>query len=277
MFNLDAASINRLKQDANLNIQSKSIARTIQLKVNVAHPLFADVAVRQALSDAIDRRGIAQSVLRIDNGAAEQIVPEAFSAWRLKLESKQPDYAEIKSRLLNLGYKTDEQGMLLKDGKPFKFTLRTFSDRPELPLIATALQNQWKQIGVDVTVSVGNFSEIPAGHQDGSLEMGLYARNYGLVPDVMGAFLQDFAPNGSDWGVMNWSSNELTDTLKRLEVTANADEQVGLKQKAAEIIYQQRPLIPVVYYQQTAVANKALKGLEIDPFERSFKLNKLSW
>ena len=107
--------------------------------------------------------------------------------------------------------------------------------------------------------------------------MGLYARNYGLVPDVMGAFLQDFAPNGSDWGVMNWSSNELTDTLKRLEVTANADEQVGLKQKAAEIIYQQRPLIPVVYYQQTAVANKALKGLEIDPFERSFKLNKLSW
>ena len=277
VFNLDAASINRLKQDANLNIQSKSIARTIQLKVNVAHPLFADVAVRQALSDAIDRRGIAQSVLRIDNGAAEQIVPEAFSAWRLKLESKQPNYAEIKSRLLNLGYKTDEQGMLLKDGKPFKFTLRTFSDRPELPLIATALQNQWKQIGVDVTVSVGNFSEIPAGHQDGSLEMGLYARNYGLVPDVMGAFLQDFAPNGSDWGVMNWSSNELTDTLKRLEVTANADEQVGLKQKAAEIIYQQRPLIPVVYYQQTAVANKALKGLEIDPFERSFKLNKLSW
>lgn len=277
VFNLDPASISRLQQDPNLNIQAKSIARTIQFKVNAAHPLFADVAVRQALSDAVDRQGIAQAVLRIDNGGAEQIVPEAFSAWRLPLESTQPDYAAIKQRLIGLGYQADEQGILSKDGKPFKFTLRTFSDRPELPIIATALQNQWKQIGVEVAVSVGNFSEIPAGHQDGSLEMGLYARNYGLVPDLMGALLQDFAPQGGDWGVMNWSNEELTQALSRLQVTANPQEQAQLKQKVAEIIYQQRPITPVVYYQQTAVANKALKGLEIDPFERSFKLNKLYW
>lgn len=277
VFNLDPASISRLQQDPNLNIQSQSIARTIQFKVNAAHPLFADVNVRQALSDAIDRQGIAQSVLRIDNGAAEQIVPEAFSDWRLNVESKQPDYSAIKQRLIDLGYQTDEQGRLVKEGKPFQFTLRTFSDRPELPIIATALQNQWKQIGIDVAVSVGNFSEIPAGHQDGSLEMGLYARNYGLVPDLMGALVQDFDPKGGDWGVMNWSNQELTAALTMLQTSTDAGEQTQLKQKVAEIIYQQRPITPVVYYQQNAVAAKALKGLEIDPFERSFKLNKLYW
>lgn len=277
VFNLDPASISRLQQDPNLNIQSQSIARTIQFKVNAAHPLFADVNVRQALSDAIDRQGIAQSVLRIDNGAAEQIVPEAFSDWRLNVESKQPDYSSIKQRLIDLGYQTDEQGRLVKEGKPFQFTLRTFSDRPELPIIATALQNQWKQIGIDVAVSVGNFSEIPAGHQDGSLEMGLYARNYGLVPDLMGALVQDFDPKGGDWGVMNWSNQELTAALTMLQTSTDAGEQTQLKQKVAEIIYQQRPITPVVYYQQNAVAAKALKGLEIDPFERSFKLNKLYW
>ena len=277
VFNLDPASISRLQQDPNLNIQSQSIARTIQFKVNAAHPLFADVNVRQALSDAIDRQGIAQSVLRIDNGAAEQIVPEAFSDWRLNVESKQPDYSAIKQRLIDLGYQTDEQGRLVKEGKPFQFTLRTFSDRPELPIIATALQNQWKQIGIDVAVSVDNFSEIPAGHQDGSLEMGLYARNYGLVPDLMGALVQDFDPKGGDWGVMNWSNQELTAALTMLQTSTDAGEQTQLKQKVAEIIYQQRPITPVVYYQQNAVAAKALKGLEIDPFERSFKLNKLYW
>ena len=277
VFNLDPASISRLQQDPNLNIQSQSIARTIQFKVNAAHPLFADVNVRQALSDAIDRQGIAQSVLRIDNGAAEQIVPEAFSDWRLNVESKQPDYSAIKQRLIDLGYQTDEQGRLVKEGKPFQFTLRTFSDRPELPIIATALQNQWKQIGIDVAVSVGNFSEIPAGHQDGSLEMGLYARNYGLVPDLMGALVQDFDPKGGDWGVMNWSNQELTAALTMLQTSTDAGEQTQLKQKVAEIIYQQRLITPVVYYQQNAVAAKALKGLEIDPFERSFKLNKLYW
>ena len=277
VFNLDPASISRLQQDPNLNIQSQSIARTIQFKVNAAHPLFVDVNVRQALSDAIDRQGIAQSVLRIDNGAAEQIVPEAFSDWRLNVENKQPDYLAIKQRLIDLGYQTDEQGRLVKEGKPFQFTLRTFSDRPELPIIATALQNQWKQIGIDVAVSVGNFSEIPAGHQDGSLEIGLYARNYGLVPDLMGALVQDFDPKGGDWGVMNWSNQELTAALTMLQTSTDAGEQTQLKQKVAEIIYQQRPITPVVYYQQNAVAAKALKGLEIDPFERSFKLNKLYW
>ena len=140
-----------------------------------------------------------------------------------------------------------------------------------------ALQNQWKQIGIDVAVSVGNFSEIPAGHQDGSLEMGLYARNYGLVPDLMGALVQDFDPKGGDWGVMNWSNQELTAALTMLQTSTDAGEQTQLKQKVAEIIYQQRPITPVVYYQQNAVAAKALKGLEIDPFERSFKLNKLYW
>ncbi len=277
VFNLDPASVNRLQQDPNLQLQSKSIARTIQFKVNAANPLFADVEVRRALSDAIDRQGIAQSVLRIDNGAAEQLFPQAFSDWRLNVNAVQPDYAAIKARLIALGYQTDEQGMLVKDGKPFKFTLRTFSDRPELPIIATALQNQWRQIGIDVAVSVGNFSDIPAGHQDGSLEMGLYARNYALVPDPIGALLQDFAPQGGDWGVMNWQNETLNQALSQLEKSIDPQQQQRLKQQIAEIIYQQRPITPVVYYQQNAVAHKSLQGLDIDPFERSFGLNKLFW
>lgn len=277
VFNLDPASLARLKQDPNLVLASKSIARTIQYKVNAKHPLFENVEVRQALSDAIDRAGIAQSVLRIENGIADQLVPEAFADWRVATEYKQPDYAAIKARLVALGFTTDEQGMLHQNGQPFKFTLRTFSDRPELPIIATALQNQWKQIGVDVVVSVGNFSEIPAGHQDGSLEMALYARNYGLVPDLMGALLQDFAPQGGDWGVMNWSNADLTDALARLQNPLKSEEQQQLKQQVAQIIYQQRPITPVVFYQQNAAANKALKGLDLDAFERSFKLNQLSW
>ena len=40
-------------------------------------------------------------------------------------------------------------------------TLRTFPDRPELPLIAIAVQDQWRSIGIQLAV---------------------YARNYGLSP-----------------------------------------------------------------------------------------------
>ena len=277
VFNLDPASTQRLQQDPNLQVRSKSIARTIQYKVNGAHPLFSDVRIRQLLSQAIDRKGIAESVLRIENGIAEELFPSAFADWRLNVSTEQPDYTEIKAGFMALGFHEDAQGMLHKDGKPFSFTLKTYSDRPELPIIATALQNQWRQVGIDVKVSVSNFSDIPAGHQDGSLEMALYGRNYGMIPDPMGALLTDFAPEGGDWGVMNWKNAALNQALNELQVTLNKEKQRALKQRIANIIYTERPITPIVFYQQNVAAHKTLQGLNIDPFERNFGLNKLSW
>lgn len=188
VFTLDSASLERLQQDTNIQVQSKSLARTIQYKVNAKNPFFADVKVRQVLSDAIDRQGIAQSVMRADNAVAEQILPPMFKDWQVATNSQKPDSKILKQRLLDLGFTSDANGMLQKNGKPFKFTLKTFSDRPELPIIATALQAQWKQIGIEVDVSVGNFSEIPLSHQNDTLEMALYARNYGMIPDPIGSF-----------------------------------------------------------------------------------------
>ena len=275
IFTLDPASLNRLQQDPNVQVKSKSLARTIQYKVNAAHPLFRDAKVRQALSDAIDRQGIAQSVMHSKNAVAEQLLPPIFAEWQIQAPTQTPDPDAIKQRLLDLGFTADADGMLQKDGQPFKFTLRTFSDRPELPLIATALQAQWKKIGVAVDVSVGNFSEIPSGHQDGSLEMALYARNYGMTPDPVGTLLEDFPPTGSDWGVMNWQSEALNKDLQVLET--NKDVSPAVKKQVSQIIYDARPITPVVYYQQNAAAHTSLQGLDIDGLERNFYLNKLSW
>lgn len=275
VFTLDSSSLNRLAQDPNVQVQSQSLARTIQYKVNAAHPLFQQAEVRQALSDAIDRQGIAQSVMRSDSAVAWQILPPIFKDWQIHTTSQKPDAQAIKQKLLNLGFEAGDDGMLLKDGKPAKFTLRTFSDRPELPIIATALQAQWRQIGFDVDVSVGNFSEIPAGHQDGSLQMALYARNYGMIPDPLGSLLEDFAPDGSDWGAMNWQNAELTQRLLQLESQNTTD--TAIKHQVASIIYNERPITPVVYYQQNAAHHKSLKGLQIDGLERNFYLNKLYW
>lgn len=277
VYNLDAASVNRLQRHPNLQLHTKSITRTIQLKMNVANPLFDEVTEREVLSDAIHRQGITHAVLRFQQGEADQILPPSFNDWRIQTNSTPPDYQALRQKLIRIGYKLNSDQILEKDGKPLKFTLKTFSDRPELPLIATALQYQWKQLGADVQVSIGNFSEIPAGHHDGTLEMALYARHYGTLPDPMGVLLQDFAPTGSDWGVMNWHDDGLTQALTDLATETDPAKIAQLKQQVSTIIYSQKPIIPIVYYQQNAVAHKKLKGLRLDPFERSFHLNELGW
>lgn len=276
VFNLDPASTARLKNDPNITLTSGSIARTIQLKMDAAKPFFNDLAIRRALSQAIDRKTIAERVLKIQDGAADQILPKSFADWRIESEPQRVDVADIKQNLVAAGYRFDAEGKLLdQEGKPFGFTLKTFSDRPELPLIATILQAQWKQIGIEVKVAVGNFSEIPAAHQDGSLEMALYALNYGKTVDPFGVIVQDFARNGSDWGIMNWQNNDLDASLEQLETERDPQTAKQLKQKISRIIHDELPIIPVVYYQQNVASHSDVKGLSLDPFERRFFLEKL--
>lgn len=276
VFNLDTASVARLKTDPNLTLASTSIARTIQLKMDVAKPFFNDIAIRQALSQAINRKAIAEQVLKIENGAADQILPKSFADWRVETSENTTDIAKIKENLTASGYSYDAEGKLTKDGKAFSFTLRTFSDRPELPIIATILQAQWKQIGVDVNISIGNFSEIPAGHQDGSLEMALYAFNYGKTLDPYGVIASDFTNGGSDWGTMNWQNQDVDNAIKALETEQDPQKIKALKQSISQALLDELPIIPVVYYQQNVVSHKEVKNIHLDPFERRFYLEKLS-
>lgn len=278
VYTLDSASLKRLQNNPDLQVVTATLARTITLKMNIKDPFFADKTTRQALSDAIDRTAIAQSVLRIGDAHADELLPPMFASWRTgEPKSPAPDYPAIKAKLLAHGFSEGADGILQKDGKPFSFTLITFSDRPELPLIATALQDQWRKIGVDLKVNVANSSEIPKAHQDGSLQMALYARNYGMTPDPLLALMEDLNPKGADWGVMNYQNADITNTLNAIASTTDDTKKHELQKQLAKLLKDERPLIPVVYYQQSASAHKSLQGLTLDPFERKYHLNMLSW
>lgn len=282
VFTLDPASQARLTRNDRLNLYSQPLPRTILLKVNAGHSFLDDDRARQALSLAIDRPGIAAGLLRNPESAAAELFPQSLGPWHLGLDAiNTRDLERARALLAELGWKTNGEGLLEREGEPFRLTLRTFSDRPELPLVATALQAQWRELGVELEVAVGNASEIPSGHQDGSLELGLAARNYGLVPDPLGILLQDFGTNpealGGDWGAMNWSDPEFPtwlDTLRRDSAPATRAE---LAHRVAERLHQAMPLIPVAWYRQTAAVNGSLEGFSIDPLERSYRLDDIRW
>lgn len=155
--------------------------------------------------------------------------------------------------------------------------LRTFPDRPELPLMAAALQDQWRAIGVELKVTVANYSIIPEGHQDGTLEVALYARNYALTPDPIGTVLQDFGASGGDWGAMGWENATVTDALE--SIAASADEAVRAEaiDTVSATLQAELPVIPIVWYQHTVAIADGLRGVVIDPLQRSYGLSALTW
>lgn len=273
VFNLDPASVKRLSAVDGVDVHSVSIPRVLLLKANAAHPFFDTPSERRALSLAIDRAGIAQAVLRYP-ASADQMFPPSMGQWHQDgLAPFAFDPKGAKSALAAEGWKPGSDGILEKDGKRFEVELLTYPDRPELPLVAAVLEQMFADIGIKVVINSTNFSEIPAKHASGALQLALFARNFGLVPDPIGTLLQDYAPTG-DWGAMGWENAELTGLVKKLASGTGSDED---RARVAAILHDEMPVIPIAWYQQTAAVSKGVKGAVIDPFERSFGLRSMAF
>ena len=143
--------------------------------------------------------------------------------------------------------------------------------------MATAIQAQLREVGLDVAVAIVNASDIPAGHQDGSLELALVARNYALVPDPIGSLLQDFSPQGGDWGAMGWQSAQVTSALESLSTTNDPARRSRLRGALSTVLQAELPLIPVAWYQHTATHSKRVGNVSIDPLERSYRISHITW
>nr|WP_315465762.1 ABC transporter substrate-binding protein [uncultured Rhodoferax sp.] len=278
VFTHDAVAIERLKRNPKLQFHTLPIPRTLYLKVNAGHPLLKDVKVRQAISMALDRPGIAQAILREPKAAATQLFTPGMNEWHVPgLQALTRDMRQARQLLQDAGWTAGADGMLRKDGRPFKLSLRTFSDRPEQPPMATAIQAQLRELGMEIGVSIVNASEIPAGHQDGSLELALVARNYALVPDPIGSLLQDFGPKGGDWGAMGWQSAQVNSALESLSTTNDPARRSRLRGALSTVLQAELPVIPVAWYQHTATNSKRIGNVSIDPLERSYRISQITW
>ncbi|MGY4803482.1 ABC transporter substrate-binding protein [Teichococcus aerofrigidensis] len=271
-------TVERLRRNPRLAIDTRAIPRTRLIKLNCGLPLFRDVRARRALSLALDRQGMAAALLRSPASMATQLFPPALAEWHVPgLPPLRRDLPEARRLLAELGWQPGAEGLLVREGKPFSFTLRTFSDRPELPGLATAMQAQLREIGVEMKVAIVNSGEIPAGHRDGTLEAALMARNFSLVPDPLGTMLQDYGPRGGDWGAMGWSSEALNGVLERLGETADPAERAALRGRASAILQEEMPVIPVSWFDLATAVSRQVRGLSIDPLELSYRVAGATW
>ena len=277
-FTLDAPSLARLRRSPRVDVVAVPIPRVELLKLNVGSPLFGDLKVRQAISLGLDRAGIARAILGNPEAAATQLFPPSLGTWQqADLAPLRTDTDAAKRLLDDAGWRRGPDGIRSHDGRRFAATLRTYADRPELPVAAAAIQDQLRELGLAVEVSIVNSSEIPAGHQDGTLDMALMARNYALVPDPMGTLVDDYGPNGGEWGAMGWSNPALLAALTDLGGGATGADAAADRRVVATVLHTELPTIPVAWYDHTAAISRRLKGVVIDPFELSYNLAGMRW
>ncbi|WP_430735488.1 ABC transporter substrate-binding protein [Halodesulfovibrio aestuarii] len=278
IFTLDPVTLQRLKRFHRIRVSTTPLPRTIVIKMNCTHTGMNTPELRKALSKGFDRKGIALTVMREEQSAAQQLFPPALGIWHLdSLEQPDPTVGSYKSLMMKQGWKENSEGYLEKDGSLLEFTMTTYSDRPELPVCATALQDQMRKMGIKLNIAVSNSSAIPQGHNEGTLEMGLMARNYGLISDPLGSILMDYAPEGGDWGAMNWNSPVMQKSLAAIQKTTTPEKYAEHVKTVCTILHDEMPTIPVVSYVHSAAYANDIIGFSLDSLERSYRISEMRW
>lgn len=277
VFGLEPAGRERVESADGVRMESSLQPRTILLKVNAGHPVLGDARVRRALSLALDREGMADAVLRERELAATQLLPPSLAGWHADLDPLTQDRSAARSLLEQAGWSPGPDGILERAGRRLELTLLTYPDRPELPALATAIQAALADIGVAVEVDVTNSSEIPAGQADGSLDLALIAKHFALVSDPLVDVSSVFAPEGNDWGVMNWRDPAVTRSVSALLAGAPEGEAARHRERIVRTTQEELPLIPVAWYRMNAAVSDRVEGFVMDPLETTWRITGLSW
>lgn len=273
-------AIDRINASGRATVRTATAPRTRMMIMNISDARFDDPRERQALSLAIDRDGIAKAVLRHPGSAGTQLMAPILEGWHNPaLPPLRRDVAQAKRLLAEAGWKAGPDGILEKDGKRFAISMIAPSNRPELPVIAQALQSQFKEVGIALDAKAGPFSQIASAAKNGTLESALLARNYGQVADPIGILLPDFLSDVSAWSSIHYNNEELR-RLLRDYAAALEDERAGeIRKRITDILHRDLPVIPIAWFEYTVAVSTALdpRSVEVDPFERSYRLNKLKW
>ncbi len=278
VYDLDWPSERRLRDNPELTVMDISSPRTTLLKVNASHPFLSDVRARTALSLAIDRQAIARGLFGNADRAAGQLLPPFFKDWHQRdLPPLQTDAAQARTLLAQLGWRAGADGILVRDGRRFSLTLLSHSARTDQPLITAALQDQFRRIGVEVNTLLRSPAEMVSAHEDGTLELAIFARNHMLLADPAGVMVQDYAPGGAEWGAMGWDDPAMIADLQTLVSGRDPDQAPALRARIVRTLQSELPVIPILYNSRTAAFSKRLGGVTLDPLERSYGLAAMRW
>lgn len=282
IMNIPTPSVSRIANSGAMQVHEVINPRVHALYPDCGKPQFADVRTRRALSLAIDRPAIARTIMRNTDLAATQLFPPVMPDWHFEdLPRYDYDVAAAEALLDEAGWVKGADGIRSKDGVRFAGTIRTFPNRPEMPVIAAALQAMFRTVGYDLAISIGEASAIVEAKQNGTLDIGFSSRHLAIVPDgiavISSEFVVEDSRSQSDTGATNWRNEEFDRLCGAYYGETDEGIRAASRHRLTEILQEDLPAIPIVWYSQIFAVSDRMEGFVNDPFEQRLYLNRLSF
>ncbi|MFF7468745.1 ABC transporter substrate-binding protein [Streptomyces sp. NPDC008092] len=221
------------------------------LGLNNSRPLLKDPKVRQAISAAVDRKQIADTVFPTGTQPATSILAHTTPDYTDLSADLALDTAKAKSLLDQAGWRSGSDGVRTKDGKKLTLTISWFpnaaTNQPALELV----QQQLKAVGIGVVLKQLPVTQFATTLQSGDFDV-VWGNTTRADPDILRSSFSTKLAN-----FYHLPASSLDTALSAQAATTDTAKRRQLVGEAQRLIVQNAYDIPVVELQtQLGVSNK---------------------
>jgi peptide/nickel transport system substrate-binding protein len=245
------------------------------LGYNLRHPLFSDRRVRQALTSAINKEEIIQGV-QLGMGQVAH-GPYKPGTWACNPHIKDFEYdpARAKQLLADAGWnETGTDGILVKDGKPFTFTILTNQGNAERLKTSQIIQRRLKKIGIDVKIRVIEWAALLSQFIDkGNFEALIMGWTIGQDPDIYDVW-HSSKTGPKELNFVGFKNGEVDRLLEEGRSTFDLEKRKRCYYAIQEILAEEQPYTFLYVPDALPVVSARFRGIEPAPAGISYNLIK---
>lgn len=255
------AAVDRIKSANNLAIYPEDVTRFYWLSLNQQNPLFTDVRVRQAMLYAIDRPTIIKTV---DKGYAtianSPISPALKTYYTPDVTPYDYNPQKAKELLAQAGWKdTDGDGIVDKDGKPFRFVMDV-GKKGDLEAVSQMAQQYLKAIGMDVQLNTLEWNalvqkDVVKRDYDATINWWVYPND----PDVLPYFHSSTAGTGNN--IPGYKDKQLDKLLEAGEAAVELKDRQQVYRELQKYMSDTQPYVFLWFPKEIQVRNNKLQGV----------------
>ncbi|WP_031089306.1 ABC transporter substrate-binding protein [Streptomyces sp. NRRL WC-3549] len=230
-------------------------ARTNGLSLNTDHGVFADPAMRAAAREAIDSKALVDGVYEGRADTARGLLGPGVP-WAAKDRTDPTGRAEAAPK--------DEVA------KTKQIVLATYTNRPELPEVATIVQQQLTKRGFTVKQVVRDYAQLEADALAGKYDAFIQARNTLLdTADPVSYLASDFTCDGS-FNISQLCDPRVDAAVAEAASLAGTEERHRAEMTAEAAVLGADALVPLVHERFVqGYDGDRVEGVALDPMERT--------
>lgn len=275
-----AALMSRLGAEGQTQNRAAVQAGYTLVYLNPSEPAFANRSVRQALSLALDRRGIVDDTGLLNGQGVPAVSPIPPGSWAYDHSLPEPRFdLDAARRILDESgwIDSDGDGVRDRDGQPLSFTLGTRGDDPMMVAIAERIQRDWSGIGIGVEVEPidrQDLAETLRNRAYAALLLDWETREYDPDPYALWHSSQIDFPGQNFAGFKNTEADRMLVEARQANPESGIDKRRSLYQAFQRIFAEELPALmlyhPAYHYVVTDgnVGGIQLPELLVEPADR---------